>query len=156
MADRFVPERNIELPRHPSRARKILPVLWGVVLLGGGIVVWSSSRGRVDPVPGVWKETSGPAGPVSELRNDVRTSGPDQGDLLRLEWPTHPRAESYLLRFQGEGRPPIPVPVQGNVFLYDLQSDVLRLPRDLEWEVSAILADGSEVVTPSRRIELPD
>ena len=129
---------------------------WGVVFLCGGIAVWSSIRGRSDPVPEVWKATSGPAGRASRMESDVRKSGPHPGDLLRLEWPPHPGAQSYLLRIRGEGRAPISVNVSGNVFLYDLQSDVLHLPRELEWEVSAVLADGSQAVTPSRRIALDD
>ena len=90
------------------------------------------------------------------LRSGTRTTGTDQGDLLRLEWPPHPRAQGYVLRFMDRyGNGPAPLPVQGTVFLYDLESDVLALPREFEWEVSALLPDGSHVVTPRSRYSRP-
>ena len=40
------------------------------------------------------------------------------------------------------------------MFLYDLRSNVLHLPDTFEWDVTAELPDGSEVVTPSKRVDL--
>ena len=83
------------------------------------------------------------------LRTDVRPGGGVQGDLLRLEWPQHPRAQEYQIRFRDSGGSgPAPVTVSGTVFLYDMKSNALRLPEKFTWEVSAVLPDGSEIVTP--------
>ena len=124
------------------------PVLWGIVLLAGGLAAWHSVADR-ETVPVAWQETAGPSGPASRMAAELRSGGPS--DLLRLEWPAHPRARSYEVRFEGASAP---VTVQGTVFLYDLQSNVLHLPSDFGWEVSAVLPDGSEVVTPSQRVDL--
>jgi hypothetical protein len=89
---------------------------------------------------------------VSGLASVIRAGGREQNELLRIEWPAHPRAERYLLRFLDEsGRGPAPVTVQGTVFLYDLESDVFHLPSTFQWEVTAVLTDGSHVVTPASR-----
>ncbi len=130
------------------------PVLWGVVLLGGGLAIWHSIAGWTS-VPEAWRATSGVEGPTTDMVSIVRAGGSQQGDLLRLEWPAHPKASAYHVRFRGpSGRVPTPVPVQGTIFLYDLRSNVLQLPREFDWEVTAVLADGSEVVTPSQHVSL--
>jgi hypothetical protein len=40
------------------------------------------------------------------------------------------------------------------VFLYDLASNVLGLPSRFTWQVTALMADGSEVVSPARAFSL--
>jgi hypothetical protein len=128
--------------------------VWGIVLLAGGLAAWNSVEER-QAVPEAWRETAGPEGPATHMAAELRPGGPRQGDLLRLEWPEHPLASSYSVRFEGaDGRGRTPVTVQGTVFLYDLRSNVLHLPNDFDWEVSAVLSDGSEVVTPAQRVTL--
>lgn len=124
------------------------PVVWGIVLLAGGVAAWHSIVDR-ETVPEAWQETAGPTGPASHMAAELRSGGPS--DLLRLKWPAHPSARSYEVRFEGA---PAPVTVQGTVFLYDLQSNVLNLPSDFDWQVSAVLSDGSEVVTPPQHVDL--
>lgn len=116
-------------------------------------MVWSSIRGGGDArVPEVWNEATGPSGPTDEMQSALRPAGPTQGSLLRLEWPSHPNAESYRIQFlDSRGLGPAPVPVQSTVFMYDMRSNVLNLPSEFEWVVVAILPDGSEIVTPPRR-----
>lgn len=134
-------------------ARSRTRAFWGAVLLAGGLATWHSIPSR-EAVPEVWRETAGPGG-TADLAAELRPGDSRGGELLRLEWPAHPRARSYRVRFAGTGgRPRPPIPVQGTVFLYDLRSDVLQLHRDFEWDVSAVLPDGNEVVTPTRRVTL--
>jgi hypothetical protein len=127
-------------------------VIWGALLLLGGLGVWWSLPRGSEDVPDAWKESRGPRAGAETLVAETRRPDPAAGQLLRLEWPAHPRAEGYIVRFQDEkGLGPAPVPVQGTVFLYDLQSNVLHLPEVFEWEVLARLPDGSHVVTPLQR-----
>jgi hypothetical protein len=124
----------------------------GLLLAAGGLAVWGSIQREDSGVPEVWKETTGPDGPSAQLESQLKPAGPAQGQLLRLEWPEHPNAESYLVEFLDErGVGPAPVPVQSTVFLYDMQTNVLHLPSQFQWVVTAVLPDGSQVVTPSRR-----
>ena len=136
----------------PDSRRRVLPLLWGVLFVLGGITVWLSIPRSDEDLPEAWKQTSGPEDAPTEMVSSVRPGGALQGSLLRLEWPAHPHATGYRLRFRmpnGAARPP--VTVQGTVFLYDLQSNALRLPSEFEWQVSAELADGSEILTPAQR-----
>jgi hypothetical protein len=130
----------------------VLPLLWGLLFVVGGITVWLSIPRPDEDLPGAWKQTAGAEVAPTELVSSVRPGGARQGSLLRLEWPAHPTATGYRLRFRtpdGTARPP--VTVQGTVFLYDLHSNALRLPSEFEWQVSAELADGSEILTPAQR-----
>jgi hypothetical protein len=131
----------------PSRSLR-----WGLVLLAGGVATWSVIE-EPQRVPEAWCETGGPDGPATHMKAEVRPGGSRQSDLLRLEWPPHPSATSYFVRFQGsDGRKASPIVVRGTVFLYDLDVNALRLSRTFAWEVSAVLRDGSEVVTPAKRV----
>jgi hypothetical protein len=126
--------------------------VWGALFLVGGIALWMAvpGTGGSSHVPEVWRETTGPA-TTDAMQSNVRTGGALQGDLLRLEWPSHPHAHQYRLRFlDTSGNGPAPVTVQGTVFLYDMRSNALHLPPSFTWEVTAVLTDGSEVVTPRR------
>jgi len=144
--------RTAPSSRRGGPSGKMLPALWGVLFIVGGLVVWSSISRDDSGMPEVWRETADPAHPERHLVSATRASENPQGDLLRMEWPAHPQAQHYLVRFRdANGRGPAPVSVQGTVFLYDLNSDVLHLPSRFEWEVTAVLVDGSHVVTPSRR-----
>ncbi|MEZ5064230.1 MAG: hypothetical protein R3B81_05815 [bacterium] len=137
---------------HRERSRRgIHPVLFGLLLLSGGVAVYGSVRGDgADEVPKAWRQVDGPDAPATAMVSEVKTDG-SNGSLLRLEWPAHPKAESYRIRFiDARGAGPAEVPVQSNVFLYDLSSDVLHLPRTFDWIVTAVLPDGSEIVTPKR------
>jgi len=129
------------------------PPRWGILLLAGGIATWQSISER-ERLPVAWRQSAG-EGAAAQLQAELRPGGARRGDLLRLEWPAHPSASSYRVRFAaGDGNPRAPISVPGTVFLYDLDSNVLRIPRDFEWEVSAVLEDGSEVVTPAQRVTL--
>lgn len=127
--------------------------VWGILLLAGGILTWSViPRSRPD-VPDVWKVSAASSATESQMISTIRELGSDSPTLLRLEWPEHPAAVEYRIRFRtSDGAPgPTPLAVRSSVFLYDLQSDVLALPRVFEWEVTAVLPDGSEIVSPWRR-----
>jgi hypothetical protein len=132
--------------------RGLHPLLFGLLLLSGGIATWGVARsGGERGVPDVWNETSGPDAPVVRMVSELKPAGPAQGKLLRLEWPEHPRAETYRIRFtDAGGYGPAPVPVQSTVFLYDMDTNVLNLPTHFDWTVIAVLPDGSEVITPQR------
>jgi hypothetical protein len=105
-------------------------------------------------VPKAWQGAP-EAGPSAALQASVRSAGPTQGELLRLEWPSHPTAESYVVRFEGvNGFETSPIPVLGNVFLYDLRSDVFALPESFRWSVTAVMADGTQVTTGSAHYEM--
>lgn len=133
----------------PRRRRGLHPALFGMLLVAGGVAVWGSVRGDRAAVPEAWDETTGPNGPAAHMVAQVKPSGP--ATLLRLEWPAHPAADGYRIRFLDErGVGPAAVPVQSTVFLYDMQTNVLHLPSRFDWVVTAILPDGSEVVTPTR------
>jgi hypothetical protein len=122
------------------------------VLLAGGLATWSAIA-EPERLPEAWHVTAGPDGPATHMTAEVRPGGPRQSDLLRLEWPPHPSAASYIVRVEGDdGRKSSPIAVRGTVFLYDLDLNVLRFPRSFTWKVSAVLPDGSEVVTPARRV----
>jgi hypothetical protein len=73
-----------------TKKRELLTVLWGVLFLGGGVAVWFATSKKSEPLAEPWRETSGS---VTGLISDTRPSGGEQGNLLRLEWPAHPRAE---------------------------------------------------------------
>jgi hypothetical protein len=152
-ARRSRPEEPAIHPRRDEPRRKprrgLHPALFGLLLVAGGVAVWGSIRPERSEVPDVWNETTGPDGPAARMVAQVKPSGPAK--LLRLEWPAHPRADSYRIRFLDErGVGPAPVPVQSTVFLYDMETNVLHLPGRFDWEVTAILPDGSEVLTPTR------
>ena len=126
----------------------LIPVLWGLVFLLGGVAVWSSIPHSADPLAAPWKASSDPTMAARQMTSEVHANAGGPG-LLKLEWPAHPDARGYRIRFHDtEGRALAPVTVQSSVFLYDLRSDVLGLPDSFEWEVSAVLRDGTEVVTP--------
>jgi len=131
----------------------VVPTLWGGVFLAGGVAVWMAVP-RVDhPVATAWRASE--ASPGRELRSEIR-AGAGEPALLKLEWPAYPEAQGYRLRFRdAEGRTLPPVTVESTVFLYDLGSDVLDLPSSFEWEVAAVLRDGSEVVAPPRVHPVP-
>jgi len=144
--------RPVRRPVPASRRRNPIP-LWGALFLVGGAVIWFSLSGprREPAVPDVWHETRGEETAV-QLQSELRPGGDVHGDLLKLEWPAHPNAREYRVRFRdARGAGPAPVVVQGNVFLYDLRSNALHLPPAFTWDVTAVLPDGSEVVTPPRR-----
>jgi hypothetical protein len=134
-------------PRVPSGA-------WGALLFLGGALVWASVPDPVDrgSLPEVWRGTGEPRAAADALQAGLRpgrTRG--RGDLLRLSWPAHPLAREYRLTFRlPGGGGPEPVTVRGNIFLYDLDSNALRLPAEFTWEVAAVLPDGSEVRSPAR------
>jgi hypothetical protein len=121
------------------------------VLVAGGIALWTS---RPVPPPGAevppaWCGTVAGTDASAALRTEVRSGAADEGDLLRLEWPAHPHAREYRVRFVDEdGAETSPVTVQGNVLLYDLRADALALPPRFRWDVTAVLQDGSEALTP--------
>jgi hypothetical protein len=128
----------------------LIPVLWGGVFLAGGIAVWMTVPRPNAPLAPPWRAGADPSLAVQDLTSAVR-GGAGEPDLLKLEWPAHPDARGYRLRFRdAAGHPRPPVTVESNVFLYDLKRDVLDLPESFQWEVSAILDDGSEVVAPPR------
>jgi hypothetical protein len=128
------------------KKRELITVLWGVLFLSGGVAVWFATSKKPETLAEPWRESSSS---VAGLTSDTRPNGGEQSNLLRLEWPAHPRAEGYLIRFlDRNGNGPAPIPVQGSVFLYDMQSDVLNLPDRFLWEVTALLSDGTKVVTP--------
>lgn len=131
--------------RRPLNAH---PVVLGLLFLGAGCFVWSMLSEKNATVPKAWL-TGGVAMPTPGLRASVRSGGPGQGDLLRLEWPEHPKAESYTVQFQGaNGFETAPISVLGSIFLYDLKSDVFNLPEAFRWTVTAVMADGTQVTGP--------
>ncbi|GJM45323.1 MAG: hypothetical protein DHS20C21_21650 [Gemmatimonadota bacterium] len=124
---------------------------WGVLLLVGGVATWSSIARKPTPVPTVWNPTVAAANATSQMTSALRHVSSGAPTLLRLEWPEHPGATEYRIYFRGaDGRRPPTLSVRSSVFLYDLESNVLRLPARFEWEVAAVLEDGSEVVSPWR------
>ena len=126
----------------------LVPVLWGLVFLAGGLAVWSSIPHSGDSLAAPWKASADPTTAARQMVSEVHASAGEPG-LLKLEWPAHPDARGYRIRFRDtQGHALAPVTVQSSVFLYDLRSDVLGLPASFEWEVSAVLRDGTEVVTP--------
>lgn len=126
------------------------PVLWGAVFLLGGMAVFSTVPRTGDPLAEPWKASTDPTAAAREMMSAVHASAGEAG-LLKLEWPAHPEARGYRVRFRDpQGHVLAPVTVDHNVFLYDLESDVLGLPDDFEWQVSAVLRDGTEVVTPPK------
>ena len=133
-------------PRVPAR---MAGFLWGLVFAAGGIAVWiAAPAGKRAPSP--WGQVLEAGAGGEGMGSYVRwTEG--QPEILRLEWPAHPNARSYRLRFRSlDGAPLPPVTLQNTVFLYDLRRDVLDLPESFEWEVAAVLQDGSEIVAPPR------
>ncbi|NNE43329.1 MAG: hypothetical protein HKN12_03905 [Gemmatimonadetes bacterium] len=142
--------RNRATGRSTPRRQGLPPLVFGGLLLLGGVALWVAiSPPGSGSVPEVWDGVADEAVATDGLRTEVRPGGGVQGDLLRLEWPEHPRAEKYQIRFRDSGGSgPAPVTVSGTVFLYDLKSNALRLPEKFTWEVSAVLPDGSEIVTP--------
>ncbi len=134
-----------------NAGRHLAGLLWGVLLVLGGVSVWNSIRTADPEVPDVWRVSLASPDAAGGMTSAIRTMGNDRPAVLRLEWPSHPNAVEYRLRFRADGSvAPPPVAVQRPVFLYDLESDVLRLPPEFEWEVAAVLSDGSEVVSPWR------
>ncbi len=129
---------------------------WGVLLLAGGIATWSSIPRGAASIPEMWNPTIVSADASSQMTSVLRQLPSGAAPLLRLEWPEHPGAVEYRIRFRsGEGPTPPALAVQSPVFLYDLQSNVLRLPAEFQWEVAAVLRDGSEVVSPWRSYPRP-
>lgn len=128
---------------------------WGALLLFGGALVWASVPGPAvrETVPKVWRETVAPEAAARDLESDVRPGATrGRGDLLKLWWPAHPLAREYRIAFRGsDGEDCGAVTIRGNIFLYDLDSNGLRLPAEFTWEVIAVLPDRSEVRTPPRR-----
>ncbi len=138
-------------PRPSVRAQSSQRLfVWGVIFVAGGVAVWASISKPTGEVPAVWRVSSANADAASQMTSVIRELGSDAPDLLRLEWPAHPSATEYRIRFQSERGQLAPVSVRSPVFLYDLESNVLRLPSSFEWEVAAVLPDGSEVVSPWR------
>lgn len=136
----------------PGRGRipaALVPVLWGAVFLAGGLAVLSAVPRSRDRLAALWKASSEPAAAAREMISEVHAATVGGDALLKLEWPSHPDARGYRIRFRdAEGHALAPVTVEQSVFLYDLKSDVLGLPDSFEWEVSAVLGDGTEVVAP--------
>jgi hypothetical protein len=133
--------------------RNVLPLVWSVLfLVGGGLILYTLPDRSNDAIPDVWSPTA--TSDVTALQTEVRAGGEQQGDLLRLTWPAHPEAESYRVQFATNGIGLMPISVNGNVFLYDLASNVLGLPSRFTWQVTALMADGSEVVSPARAFSL--
>lgn len=133
--------------------RNVLPLVWSILfLVGGGLILYTLPNRSEESVPDVWDPAA--TGAVVALKTDVRSGGEQQGDLLRLTWPAHPEAESYRVQFAANGIAMTPVEALGNVFLYDLKSNVLGLPSQFTWQVTAVMADGSEVVSPMREYSL--
>ena len=127
---------------------------WGGLLVAGGIATWGSVGEEPAPLPEVWNPTAASADASSRMTSALRNVG--AAPLLRLEWPEHPGAVEYRIRFRGGSfSTPTALAVQSPVFVYDLESDVLRLPDEFQWEVAAVLADGSEVVSPWRTYPEP-
>jgi hypothetical protein len=139
--------RASNAPAHrPTAQRNVLPLVWSVLfVVGGGLILYTLPNRSKDAPPDVWNPTATSA---AALKTEIRPGGGQQGDLLRLTWPAHPDAESYRVHFATNGVGLTPVNVIGNVFLYDLASNVLGLPAHFTWQVTAVTADGSEVVTP--------
>lgn len=142
------------VPRGPSpwAARRPFyahPAVLGLLFVAAGGIVWSTLTEKTVKVPATWQESRGTSAPAEGMSASIRPAGPGQGDLLRLEWPAHPKAESYLVRFDGaNGFKASPIPVLGSVFLYDLKSNVFGLPDTFRWSVTAVMSDGEEVATP--------
>jgi len=151
------PSRTASLPaRDPAASPRahVPSAAWGALLILGGALVWASVPGPAahGSLPEVWRGTGESAAAVQELQSGLRPGAArGHGDLLRLWWPEHPLAREYRLTFHGPaGQSTGPVSVRGNIFLYDLDSNALRLPAEFAWEVSAVLPDGSEVLSPAR------
>lgn len=124
---------------------------WGGLLLAGGIATWSSIARSPASIPDMWNPTVASADASARMTSALRQLSSGAKPLLRLEWPEHPGAQEYRIRFRSaDGPTPTALAVQSPVFLYDLQSDVLRLPDEFEWAVAAVLRDGSEVASPWR------
>jgi hypothetical protein len=136
--------------------RRVVRLLWGFLLVLGGSLVWNSISRQDPEVADVWRISLASPDASAGMTSAIRRLDSDRPALLRLEWPAHPNAVEYHLRFRsGTNAAPPPVAVQRPVFLYDLESDVLRLPDRFDWEVAAVLPDGSEVVSPWRSYPSP-
>lgn len=132
------------------------PAMIGLIFLGAGCFVWSIVlERRPQAVPPPWQESLGSQAPTEGFLASVRSAGPEQGQLLRLEWPAHPRAASYEVQFTGaNGFETSAIPVLGNVFMYDLKSDVFQLPQEFRWNVTAVMADGTESTSGSSQFKI--
>jgi len=147
------PPGRPEATGDPAPRRNVLPLVWAVLfLVGGGLIFATLPNRSKNAVPDVWNPTA--VSGASELEAGLRSGGEQQGDLLRLTWPAHPDAASYRVQFAANGMGLTPVSVNGNVFLYDLASNVLGLPARFSWQVTAVMADGSEVTSPSQSYTL--
>jgi hypothetical protein len=135
---------------HLATRRPFPPAAWGILLVAGGVLAWAAIPHHHTTLPAVWKVSAADTDAQSEMRSQIRQLGGDSSSLLRLEWPEHPRAVKYRIRFRTDDGTPSPAPLEipSPVFLYDLHSNVLQLPRDFDWEVTAVLRDGSEIVSP--------
>ncbi len=125
----------------------------GLLFLGAGCFVWSILSERNPTVPKAWQTNGTSSAPDAGLHASLRSAGPEQGQLLRLEWPAHPKAESYLVQFRGpNGFETAPIHVLGSIFLYDMKSDVFNLPDSFRWTVTAVMADGTQVTGPPANV----
>src|SRR5688572_17405664 len=98
-------ERTLRAPDsdRAHRTREAAPGLrWGVglLLIAAGGFAWAMLSERRVLVPALWQHVRGEAA-SADLHAALRSAGPGQGTLLRLEWTAHPNAESYLVEFEG-------------------------------------------------------
>jgi len=123
----------------------------GLLLIAAGCFAWTMLSERRVLIPAMWQHVRGDAA-SGDLHAGLRSAGPGQGALLRLQWTAHPRAESYLVEFEGaNGFRRGPFPAAGNVFLYDMTTNVFDLPEGFRWTVTAVLSDGTQIVGASSR-----
>lgn len=135
-----------------SGARPWTPLLWGVLLVAGGVLTW-----KTVPRPGSPHEWSGPvsssveASAMGGMTSGIRSLGTEAPALLRMEWPAQAGAVEYRIHFQVDGQPiasPLTSPTP--VFLYDLESNPFGLPDRFDWAVTAVFPNGREVTSPWR------
>jgi hypothetical protein len=126
------------------------PAALGVLLIAAGWIVWAMLSEKKASVPEMWQQVRVRDSVSDDLQAAVRAGGPGQGSLLRLEWEAHPAAASYLIEFEGgDGFRTSPIPSMGNVFLYDLKSNVFGLPQRFRWTVTAVMPDGTQIAGAS-------
>ena len=134
--------------REPYGAKSLQWIV-GLLLIAAGWFTWIMLSERRVLMPAMWQHVRGERA-AADLRTVLRSPDSGQGELLKLEWAAHPNAESYLVEFEGaNGFRKGPFPAAGNVFLYDLTTNVFDLPKDFRWTVTAVLRDGTQVAGAS-------
>lgn len=149
MQDPTLRAHHLDRTGRERDAAKGLQWIVGLLLIAAGWFTWVMLSERHVLVPAMWQHVRGEHA-SGELHAVLRSSGSEQGRLLKLEWAAHPNAESYLVEFEGaHGFRKGPFPAAGNVFLYDLTTNVFDLPKNFRWTVTAVLHDGTQVAGAS-------